>query len=102
MITTIDNKQYKIFFGYLNQVISLKKVPTEVRSTSCNIVEIREVQDNRPELGQIVASSFAHCSKNDTFKKDEGRKRALKKALLSSNFNKTERSLFWQTYLNRK
>jgi hypothetical protein len=54
------------------------------------------------EKSNLVLSGIASCHSQDNFCKDTGRKYALKRALDTSNFTKSERSVIWNTYLNRK
>lgn len=58
----------------------------------------------RKDIGSSVTSEvvgIAVTSKEDRFVKEYGRKLSLKRALLNCTFNKMDRQLIWETYLNR-
>lgn len=83
---------------------------TATRITDCKVYisddntlfnqEIPRKKDIR-EKSSLVLEGTASCHFQDNFCKDTGRKYALKRALDSSNLNKTERSIIWNIYLNR-
>ena len=59
---------------------------------------IRDTPNGKPSdpLG------IAYCSVEDQFSYNEGRKRALERALETARFNKSTRTLFWKAYFKKR
>jgi hypothetical protein len=69
----------------------------EVRHTVCKVFELGPGAE-----ATLLSQGRARCSPEDNFRKEEGRKRALTRALDPLPFDKEDRALVWTAYLNRK
>jgi hypothetical protein len=70
----------------------------EERATKCEIVEVD------PKIARkytVLSDGLARCCYKDNFKKDIGRKIALSRAIKKLDFSKFERTMIWESYLNR-
>jgi len=72
----------------------------DIRSTFCDVY--RAIY-NGTKLGRgaLVGNGIAKCDNRDNFNRAFGRKLALRRAMENMNWNKDERTIAWQAYLNR-
>src|SRR5436190_23211783 len=68
----------------------------KVRSTQCQLYEVAGKD------AQLISVGLTVCSQKDNFCKQTGRKIALTRALLDSELGKSDRTLVWEAYINRK
>lgn len=71
--------------------------PRYVRATWCELHRL--APDGKTEA--IVARSYAKCAKRDRFSLESGRKLALARALKQYSMKREERTIVWNTYLDR-
>lgn len=102
MIVEALGKKYQIGFCHTEK----PKRKREKRMTMCFIYELNTDKKERV----IATSSQASCSSKDQFNKEEGRKRALTRALqqlwpstdgTDHNLRRQVRTLFWNVYFHR-
>lgn len=101
IISEVNNQKYIMNFDYFEQKLPVKGIVQPVKTTVCIISKIAGFEDKKPIVTEISCTGQTHCTKNNKFKKEEGRKRALKRALNPSLFSKPERTIFWNNYFNR-
>lgn len=81
----VNNQEYKLKFYHQTG----NKYP---RITRCFICQGDEV----------IGDGISFCSLSDTYCKETGRRLTLMRALNDAGFSREERTLFWQTYFQRK
>lgn len=95
MIVEVNNEKYYVRWSHRNP--NGKGEPREIRkglsypdrgASYCLITK------NEPS-GPIVGVGSALVFHKDNFDKETGRKETLKRALISSIFNRAEKELFW-------
>ncbi len=84
---------YKWVQTHKPQEIQIREVRAELRPLTTDGKEIPDVP--------AIAVGYVRCDSRDNFSYEQGRKRALTRALYYSWYEKSERELFWHTYLNR-
>ncbi len=57
-----------------------------------------EIKDGNIAIG----GGTTYCSVDDQFEYNEGRKRALERALEAAGFDKPTRTLFWEAYFKKR
>ncbi len=109
MITvTLPDRIVVLTFTYRTGMIYLKSNPLQPVHVSTTKCEIHELDPNDHMRIPFLARGEAHCSENDVFCKDVGRKIALTRALETNipcqhakEFKKYDRGQIWMAYWNR-
>ena len=73
-------------------------LPKPFRYTTCYILEL---SSSTSTDGKQISRGQANCSTLDQFKKETGRKVALRRALADSNLSKEDRKVVWKAYHER-
>jgi hypothetical protein len=89
-----ENYQFRFFYPEKN---SDKKITTQ-----CVVEKQSKRLLSREIKSKVVGVGIAHCSMNDNFCKEEGRKLSLVRAMKEAGLSKEKRHLVWELYRNSK
>jgi len=99
MIIKLNGNTFKVQWKHIapNSEKKIGRVRATNGGTSCFI---NAILDN--DSDKLWALSELKCYYKDCYSKETGRKISLAMALKDASFNKTDRTVFWKAYFNRK